>query len=126
MITTVVLGELCHRWMMEEAVGRGFIAGSNPAAKLAKSPGIISRLGDYQRLTSAVIHGNLDLQTVERDDFIAALHLQKRFSLMTNDSLFLAVAHRLGIRDIATADRDFGKHQGTRVYHPKDLPRCQG
>lgn len=125
-ITTLVLGELCHRWMMEEAVGKGFITGSNPAAKLAKASGIIPQLNDYQRLTTAVIHGNLDLETVERDDFIAALQLQKRYSLMTNDSLFLAVALRLGIQEVASADRDFGNHKGMLVYQPRDLSRRDG
>ncbi|MFM7180964.1 MAG: hypothetical protein ACKO2G_05815 [Verrucomicrobiales bacterium] len=61
--------------MMEEAVGKGFITGSNPAAKLAKSSGIIPQLNHYQRLTTSVLHGNLDLETVERDDFITALQL---------------------------------------------------
>lgn len=125
-ITTFVLGELCHRWMMEEAVARKFITGSNPAARLAKAPAVIPQLNDYQRLTTAVIHGSLHVEAVEREDFLTALQLQKRHSLMTNDSLLLAVAQRLGIQEIVTADRDFGHLQGMQVYRPRDLTHRDG
>ncbi|MFM7180963.1 MAG: hypothetical protein ACKO2G_05810 [Verrucomicrobiales bacterium] len=45
---------------------------------------------------------------------------------MINDALFLAVALRLGIQEIASADRNFGNHQGILVYQPHDLPRSRG
>ena len=121
-ITTIVLGELCHRWMMEEAMAKGLITGSNPAAKLAKAPDVIPQLTDYQRLTTAVVHGSLHIEAVEREDFITALQFQKQFSLMTNDSLLLAVALRLGIQEIASADHDFRNLQGFHIYRPQDIP----
>lgn len=121
-ITSMVLGELCHGWMMEEARSKNLVTSPNPARQIARSPAIIPQLSEYQQLTTAVIHGALEIEPVERDDFIAALQIQRRWSLMTNDSLLLAVAQRLGIREIATADRHFDDIQGWIVYRPDDLP----
>lgn len=120
-ITTIVLGELCHRWMMEEARGRGFIKGSNPARQLAASPKQVMRLNDYPDLVRALIHGNVGIETVEREDFISALDIQRRYGLLTNDSLLVAVGQRTGIRSIATADKQFGSLSGWGVYRPSDI-----
>lgn len=120
-VTTVVLGELCHRWMMEEALHKGFVSGGNPAKQLAKNKALIPRLSSYAGLTEAVVKGSLEIVAVEARDFPVALGLQRQWSLMTNDSLLLAVSQRLGIDQIATADSDFDGIQGWRVYKPGDL-----
>jgi predicted nucleic acid-binding protein len=47
--------------------------------------------------------------------------LQRQHGLLTNDSLNLAVAHRLGINELATADSNFDLVQGIIVYKPADI-----
>lgn len=120
-ITSVILGELCHRWMMEEAVHQGFITSGNPARQLAKNQAIIPQLSNYARLTNAVVNGALNIVPVEAGDFPVALGLQSQWSLMTNDSLLLAVGQRLGVNAVATADTDFDRLRGWIVYKPDDL-----
>lgn len=120
-ITTVILGELCHRWMMEEAIHKGFITSGNPARQLAKNKAIIPQLSSYASLTTAVVNGALTIAPVEAADFLVALGLQRQWSLMTNDSLLLAVGQRLGINQVATADTDFDRLRGWIVYKPDDL-----
>jgi len=40
---------------------------------------------------------------------------------LTNESLQLAVAERMGINEIATADKGFDAVQGIIVYKPADI-----
>ena len=61
-ITTMVLGELCHGWMMEEARSKGLVTSPNPARQIARSPAIIAQLSAYQQLTTGVIHGALEIE----------------------------------------------------------------
>jgi predicted nucleic acid-binding protein len=49
------------------------------------------------------------------------LEFQQRFGLLTNDSLNLAVGRRLGLTDVASADRGFDAAQGFMIYKPSDV-----
>jgi predicted nucleic acid-binding protein len=120
-ITTVVLGELCHRWMMQECKDRGIALGGNPARALSEKRHVISQLTEYYSLTMALIHSKFSIRTVEPQDFVLALQLQKRWGLLTNDSLQLALAERSGLTELATADTAFDSVQGLIVYKPGDL-----
>lgn len=119
-LTTVTVGEVCHRWMMEECRDRGIVLGGNPARALAEKRQVITQLTNYYSLTMAVLNGRFDIRSVESRDFILALQLQRRWGLLTNDSLQLAVAERMGINEIATADKGFDAVQGLIVYKPTD------
>ena len=58
------------------------------------------------------------------DDFHVALEFQRQFGLLTNDSLNLAVARRLGLTALATANQGFANAvHGFMVYRPSDLVR---
>ena len=120
-LTTVTVGEVCHRWMMEECRERGVVLGGNPARALAEKRHVITQLSNYYSLTMAVLHGRFDIRSVEPRDFVLALQLQRRWGLLTNDSLQLAVAERIGITEIATADANFDSVQGLIVYRPNDI-----
>ena len=120
-ITTVTVAECCHRWMMLEAVRNGFIPSSNPARALSSKPAVVTNLSDYATRVHGLIGGTLQVRSIEAMDFVAALHLQKQWGVLTNDSLQLAVAERLGIKAIASADAGFDSVQGLIVYKPSDL-----
>ena len=47
--------------------------------------------------------------------------LQKLHGFLTIDSINLAVARRLGITEIATADTRFDAVQGLIIYKPQDI-----
>ena len=119
-LTTVTVGEICHRWMMEECRDRGIVLGGNPARALAEKPEVITQLTNYYSLTMAVLNGRFDIRSVEPRDLLLALQLQRRWGLLTHDSVQLAVAERMGINEIATADKNFDNVQGFIIYKPSD------
>ena len=119
--TTIVLAEVCHRRMINEAKEAGIIRGSNPARALGKAPARIAQLSIYAENVRMLLQGEIEFESVHCDDFYVALELQKQHGLLTNDALNLAVAKRLGMTEIATADAHFDHIQGLIVYKPDDL-----
>lgn len=119
-ISTVVVAEVGHRRMMEEARAKGLV-GANPARALGTQPELVRRLSAYAEEVRDLLGGGLAVEPVMPDDFHLALELQRQFGLLTNDSLHLAVARRLNITEIATADRGFDAVQGLVIHKPSDL-----
>ncbi len=68
-----------------------------------------------------ILNSELDVEPVQPGDLTLALELQRLHGLLTNDSMHLAVAKRLGIHGIATADGSFENVPGIIVYKPTDL-----
>lgn len=119
-LTTLILGEVWHRRMMQESQGLG-ISGSNPARVLGEKRDEIRKLEVYRRDVLALLSGELLVAAIEREDFAVALELQGRYGLLTNDSLNLAAAKRLGVRAIATADAYFDEVAGITTFRPSDV-----
>jgi predicted nucleic acid-binding protein len=119
-ISGLVIVEFCHRRMMQEAQASGRAA-SNPAKALAQKPDIVRQLSVYADDVRALLGGELTISEAEKTDFAVALELQRQFGLLTIDSVNLAVARRLGINEIATADSNFDHIQGLIVSKPDDL-----
>ncbi len=119
-ISGFVVAEFCHRRMMQEAQAGGR-ASSNPAKALAGKPEMVRQLSVYADDVRALLGGELALIEAEKTDFAVALELQRQFGLLTIDSINLAVARRLGINEIATADAHFDHIQGLIVYKSGDL-----
>jgi predicted nucleic acid-binding protein len=87
----------------------------------AGKPEMVRQLSIYADDVRALLGGELALIEAEKTDFAVALELQRQFGLLTIDSINLAVARRLGINEIATADANFDHIQGLIVYKPGDL-----
>lgn len=119
-ITLVTLAELCHRRMVQEAQATALV-GSNPARALSEKPALVRRLNGYAEEVRDLLDSRLTIIELQALDFHVALELQKQHGLLTNDSLNIAVAKRLGIKEIATADKAFDSVQGLIVYKPDDL-----
>jgi len=119
-ITTVVVAEICHRRMMMEARARGLVS-SNPAKELGRKPATVRKLSTFAEEVRALLGGGLFVEAVQPADFYPALEFQHAHGLLTNDSLNFAVARRLGLRDIATADNHFDGVGGLGVYRPEDI-----
>jgi len=119
-ITSIVLAEFCHRRMMIEANQAG-LASSNPARTLGQRPELVRSLSAYAEDMRNLIDGGLFFEAVLKEDFFLALEYQHRHALLTNDSLNLALARRLAIKDIASADRNFDALPDLAVHHPADL-----
>ena len=117
----LALGELCHRRMINEAKEAGLITGSNPARILGEKRSSIPQLSAYADNVRDLLDSSINFEPVHSQDFYVALELQRQHGLLTNDSLNLAVAKRLGIQGIATADKGFDNVQGLIVYKPEDI-----
>jgi predicted nucleic acid-binding protein len=108
--STVVLAEVSHRRMLSEAREAGLIVGSNPARALAAKRSAVQQLSIYAGNVRDLLDSTISFETVQPQDFHVALELQKQHGLLTNDSLNLAVAKRLGIQEMAT------------IHHPPTAP----
>jgi predicted nucleic acid-binding protein len=106
--------------MVEEAKSRGLV-GSNPARALGENRSLLRSLSAYADEVRDLLGGGLLVEPVLPEDFHLALEFQQKFTLLTNDSLNLAVARRLGLSELATADKDFDSAQGFIVYKPTDI-----
>lgn len=119
-ITTIILAEVSHRRMMQEARSRG-VSGSNLAKTLANKPQIVRGLSVYKQDMRDLLGGGLTLESVQPEDFYVALEAQSQYGLLTNDSLNYAVAKRLGISHIASADGNFNLVPDMTIHRPNDL-----
>lgn len=119
-ITTSLIAEFSHRRMIQEAQSLG-LAGSNPARALAERPALLRQLSRYADEVRDLIGSGLNIEPLRPDDFHLALEFQHQFGLLTNDSLNLAVARRLGLPGLASADRGFDAAHGFMIYKPSDV-----
>jgi predicted nucleic acid-binding protein len=116
-----ILAEVMHVLMLEEAKELGLIKGANPARQLSENPQKIRALNRYELLIRDLLAIGLRLESLQREDFLTAMNLQKEYGLLTNDALFLAVALRLRITSVISADSSFKNIQGIIQYSPDDL-----
>jgi predicted nucleic acid-binding protein len=107
-LPSAVWEELCHRLMVAEAVATGRILAQNPARKRAEHRETVQELGAYRWSLQELAAMGLRFEPVHRDDVLrAALDLQKRYGLLTNDSIIAACAMRLGVQYLVTSDTGF-------------------
>jgi predicted nucleic acid-binding protein len=120
-IPTHILAELIHVLMLAEARDLGLIKGPNPAKQLSENPNKIKALNRYESLIRDLLSIGLTLETLQREDFLTAMSLQRQYGLLTNDALFLAIATRLRVTAVVSADSIFNNVSGIMHYIPDDL-----
>ena len=115
--------ELTHKLMLAEAMMKhGGISGGNPAARLSGKPEIIRSLDLYRRKIRALVNLGLRFERCEQGDLVqSAFELQKRYGLLTNDSVVLAVAIRLEADCLVSSDKGFQPVEEIDVLAPSDL-----
>ncbi len=114
--------ELTHKLMLAEALTLGEIKGGNPARYLSGKPEVIKRLKLYKAKVHALVTLGLKYEACTQTDLIeGAFRLQSRHGLLTNDSVILAVALRLGADALVSADVRFRDVKEIKVYSPSDL-----
>ena len=95
---------------------------SNPAARLAEKPEIIRGLSLYQSKVRNLLGLGLRFESCTRDDLLqSAFALQRRYGLLTNDSVILAVAIRLEADGLVSSDKGFRSVDEITVFAPSDL-----
>lgn len=116
-----ILAEVMHILMISEARDNGWISGSNPAKQLSEKPDRIRQLLRYENLMKDLMSVNLKIISLEQEDFLTAMRIQRESGLLTNDALLVAVAERLRVESIASADKRFGLISGKILYSPDDI-----
>lgn len=109
--------------MMIEAVTKKLVTPGNVAKKLRTRPNVVKQLADYQTQTEAILEMGIEVVGLTSDTLRISHPYRRRGGLLVNDSLIAAVMEAEGISDIATADPDFSRVDGLRVYSPMDLAR---
>lgn len=118
--TTEVVGEVCHRLMVKEAMDLGLIR--RPAASALKSKhDAIRGLRKYWELTARIFRWNLVVLGSNEARHRAAQRIRNDHGLLTNDSVVVAACFEHDIRSLASRDADFGLIPELKVYGPSDL-----
>ena len=94
----------------------------NPARQLAEKPETVKNLTMYREKVRALVTLGLGFEPCHESDLLTkAIELQKRYGLLTNDSLIAAMALRLDADALASADERFLDISEIRAYVPSDL-----
>ncbi len=120
LVAAIAVAEFCHRRMMQEAQSLG-LAASNPARDLDQDRALLTRLSRYRRDVEDLLSGDLTVVSLETEDILKALELQRMYGLLTNDSLQLAAAIRAAVSIITSNDPHFDRIPEVTVYKPTDL-----
>jgi len=120
-VPTHIAAEVMHILMIAEARELGIITGSNPAKQLSENPNKIKTLTRYETLMRDLFAIGLHIVETKKEDFVTAMSLQKKYGLLTNDSLFAAVGIRLRINSLVSADTIFSRIKEFTFYSPDDL-----
>ncbi len=120
-ITTHLLAEITHIFMLAEAGNAGLITAGNPARQLSEKPEVVRELYIYESLVRDILTMGIKLEPILREDFITALSIQRQYGFLTNDALLIAAAARLRINYIASADKTFSRIKGINHCFPDDL-----
>jgi len=120
-VPTHIAAEVMHILMIAEARELGIITGSNPAKQLSENPNKIKTLTRYETLMRDLFAIGLHIVETKKEDFFTAMSLQKKYGLLTNDSLFAAVGIRLRINSLVSADTIFSRIKEFTFYSPDDL-----
>ncbi len=100
----------------------GRISGRFPAKQLSQKPDVVKSLSIYQEKIAALQGLGLGFESRTRKDLLeAAFELQEKYGLLTNDSVVLAIALRLGADVLVSADAAFQQIPEPVVAWPSDL-----
>ena len=107
--------------MTIEAVERKLVAPRNVVSKLATRPNIVRQLLTYETAIEAIPSMGVEVAALTEAILIHGLRTQRRYGLLTNDSLVVATMLRGGFRMLATADRRLAGVDEIETAVPTDL-----
>ena len=114
--------ELTHKLMLAEAMMKHGISGDSPVARMVSRPEMVRSLSMYQTKMRALVDLGLRFETCDQRDLLhSAFDLQKRYGLLANDAVVLAVAIRLEADCLVSNDKRYLPVEEIRVLVPSDL-----
>ena len=119
--SSLVLAEVSHRLMMMEAVERKLVTSGNVVRKLARRPDVVRQLVRHEASIEAIPAMGIEITPLTEATILLGLRHQRRYGLLTNDSLIVASMQQQGVRRLATADQLLAVVDEIEVFVPTDL-----
>jgi predicted nucleic acid-binding protein len=119
--SALVLAEVSHRLMMIEAVERKLVTAGNVVRKLVRRPDAVRQLIAPEANIQAIPAMGIEITAVTEATILLGLRHQRRYGLLTNDSLIVASMQQQGVRALATADRRLAIVDEIDILVPADL-----
>jgi predicted nucleic acid-binding protein len=113
-----VLGDVVHRLMTIEAIGRFRWPAAGIASRLRKHHDEIPNLGLYRQVPSKVSQLGLQVFPITEALISAAPKLSAQYELLTGDALVVSVMQQHGLTSLASGDADFDRLPGITRYAP--------
>jgi len=113
--------EVTHRLMAMEAVAKGLVSAGRAIRRLRERPDLVKGLTAYSKQVAEIPQWGIGVQPIDIGLCLRAADVRAEHGLLTNDALILATMGDAGVAAIATADMDFARVEGLRVYRPTDL-----
>jgi predicted nucleic acid-binding protein len=88
---------------------------------LREQPDRVRALIRYEGMVRDLLSLGLNLESLQREDFLSAMMVQRQAGLLTNEALLVAVGQRLRAQAIASTNSLFGRVQGMLLYSPDDI-----
>ncbi|MBI3770554.1 MAG: PIN domain-containing protein [Deltaproteobacteria bacterium] len=107
--------------MMIEAVQQRLVSPANVAQKLARRPQVVRRLATYEVSLQAIPSLGIEIATLTETTILQTVRHQRRYGLLTNDSLIVATMLQQGVRILASADRRLAGVTELEIVGPGDL-----
>lgn len=119
--SVVVVAEVAHRLMMIEALRLGLVRGANIPKKLRARPDAVRGLRLYQEAIDRIPHMGVDVVDLDLATMLRSRDVRSRYGLLVNDSLVVASAQAKSAAALASADGDFERVDGLKLFRPADL-----
>ena len=119
--SVVALLEATHKLMVAEAVRAGHVPVAGAIRRLRDRRAVAASLTGYRDQVECIPQWGIQVLSLDLACCLRAADIRVESGLLTNDSVLVATMRDAGIEAIATADSDFDRVKGLRVYRPTDL-----
>ena len=116
--STIVLAEVSHRLMVFEAIEQYKLSPKNAVRFLKEHPEKGKPLEKHLNAVIEIREMGVKLLPVEGKDIFASLELQRKYGLLTNDSINLHIMLRDSIFNLASNDMDFEAINFITLFKP--------
>ncbi|MEW6006739.1 MAG: PIN domain-containing protein [bacterium] len=121
-ITSInVVLEVLHRLMIIEAIRKNLASPPNVVKKLGCSPEKIKQLEEYFINSRKIPEMGIAIKPISSDIIFKSQIFRRKYGLMVNDSIVIAIMQEEGIKALATNDEVFLKIPEISVYKPNDV-----
>ncbi len=107
--------------MILEALHKGLISGGQPVKKLKKHPEIIRSLEDYNTSVQQIPRMGIKIRSLTPPIIKESERIRSQYGLLTNDSVLVAMMHKMTVTRIVTHDSDLQDIPDLTFYQPQDI-----